>query len=69
MIAFRCQKFDVPNPFTAETIDAVYNQTSGIPRDVLKLAQILWVTAQRARTSQIPVDWVEPAISEAVLNA
>ena len=69
MIAFRCNKFEVPNPFTAETIDAIYNQTSGIPRDVLKLAQILWVTAQRARTEQIPVDWVEPALSEAVLNA
>jgi hypothetical protein len=69
MIQFRCDKFEVPNPFTSEAVDAIYNQTSGVPRDVLKMAQILWVTAQRARQPQIPVEWVEPALSEAVLNA
>jgi general secretion pathway protein A len=69
MIQFRCDKFEVPNPFASATVDAIYNQTSGVPRDVLKMAQILWVTAQRARQEQIPVEWVEPALSEAVLNA
>jgi len=69
MIQFRCDKFEVPNPFTHEAVDAIYNQTSGVPRDVLKMSQILWVTAQRARQAQIPVEWVEPALSEAVLNA
>lgn len=69
MIAFRCKQFDAPNPFTPDAIDAIYNQTSGIPRDVLKMAQILWVTAQRANVTEIPVEWVEPALSEAVLNA
>jgi hypothetical protein len=69
MIQFRCDKFEVPNPFTPQAVDAIYNQTSGVPRDVLKMAQILWVTAQRARQPEIPVEWVEPALSEAVLNA
>jgi hypothetical protein len=59
----------VSNPFTPESVDAIYNATSGVPRDVLKMAQILWVTAQRAHETHIPVDWVEPALSEAVLNA
>jgi general secretion pathway protein A len=69
MIDFRCQKAGVPNPFPSATVDAIYNMTSGVPRDVLKICQILWVSALRANQAEIPVSWVEPAISEAVLNA
>lgn len=69
MIKFRCLKSGVPNPFPAETVDAVYNMTAGVPRDVLKVCQILWVTAQRAKVEEIPAEWVEPTLREAVLNA
>ncbi len=69
MIEFRCRKSDVANPFPAVTVDAIYNMTSGVPRDVLKICQVLWVTAQRVKTEEIPVDWVEPTLQEAVLNA
>jgi hypothetical protein len=43
--------------------------TSGVPRDVLKICQILWLPAQKASVEEIPVEWVEPMVKETELNA
>jgi hypothetical protein len=55
--------------FTDEALQAIYNITSGIPRDVLKICQILWVAAQKDGVEEIPVEWVEPMIKETELDA
>jgi general secretion pathway protein A len=69
VIEFRCLKAGSLNPFTDEALQAIYNITSGIPRDVLKICQILWVAAQKDGIEEIPVDWVEPMIKEIELDA
>jgi general secretion pathway protein A len=69
VIEFRCLKAGSLNPFTDEALQAIYNITSGIPRDVLKICQILWVAAQKDGVEEIPVEWVEPMIKETELDA
>ena len=37
MIAFRCHIFEMENPFSDESIELLYQQTKGIPREIVKL--------------------------------
>jgi hypothetical protein len=69
VIEFRCLKAGSLNPFTDDALQAIYNRTSGVPRDVLTVCQVLWAAAAKEGVEEIPVDWVEPMIQEAVLNA
>ncbi len=69
VIEFRCLKAGSLNPFTDEALQAIYNITSGIPRDVLKICQVLWVAAQKDGIEEIPVEWVEPMVKETELDA
>lgn len=68
VIEFRCLKAGSLNPFTDEALQVIYNMTSGVPRDVLKICQILWVAAQKAGIEEIPVEWVEPMVKETTLD-
>jgi len=69
VIEFRCLKAGSLNPFTDEALQAIYNITSGIPRDVLKICQVLWVAAQKDGIEEIPVEWVEVMSKETELDA
>ncbi len=69
VIEFRCLKAGSLNPFTDEALQAIYNITSGIPRDVLKICQVLWVAAQKDGIEEIPIEWVEPMVKETELDA
>jgi general secretion pathway protein A len=69
VIEFRCLKAGSLNPFTDEALQEIYNQTSGVPRDVLSLCQILWAAAAKEGIEEIPAEWVEPMRREAVMNA
>ncbi len=69
VIEFRCLKAGSLNPFSNEALQAIYNITSGIPRDVLKICQVLWVAAQKDGVEEIPVEWVEPMVKETELDA
>jgi general secretion pathway protein A len=69
VIEFRCLKAGSLNPFTNEALQAIYNITSGIPRDVLKICQVLWVAAQKDGIEEIPVEWVEVMSKETELDA
>jgi hypothetical protein len=57
------------NPFTDDALQAIYNLTSGVPRDVLTICQILWAAAVKEGVMEIPAEWVEPIVKEAVLHA
>lgn len=37
MIAFRCQVSGAENPFSNETMEAIYKLTKGVPRDIVKI--------------------------------
>ncbi len=69
VIEFRCLKAGSLNPFTDEALQAIYNITSGIPRDVLKICQVLWVAAQKDGVEEVPVEWVEVMSKETELDA
>ena len=69
MVQFRCDKAKIENPFPPATIEKIYNFTGGVPREVLKVCQIMFAMGERIELPEIPPDWVEPAASEVILNA
>jgi general secretion pathway protein A len=68
MIAFRCQQAGIPNPFTNETMELIYNHTGGVPREVLKVCGFAYILTLQAGEKTVPVEAVELAASEASLN-
>jgi general secretion pathway protein A len=67
MIAFRCDLDDKPNPFTVEAVEAIYEQTGGIPREVLKACQMAWDIWEMTGAAAIGPDVVPMAVSNARL--
>jgi general secretion pathway protein A len=45
MIAHRCEQAEMPVPFPEEVMEAVYEMTKGIPRDILKLCAQAYETS------------------------
>jgi general secretion pathway protein A len=68
MIAFRCEQAGIPNPFTNETMELIYNHTGGVPREVLKVCGFAYILTLQAGEKTVPVEAVELAASEASLN-
>jgi general secretion pathway protein A len=68
MIAFRCQEFQAPNRFTDDAVEAVYEQTGGVPREILKVCAIAWELAELAGDKTVPREAIEAATSEATLR-
>lgn len=66
MIAFRCQRAGVPQPFEPEAVEAVYRVTGGVPREVLKVCSIALEMARAQGTARIDADLVEALYPEAV---
>lgn len=58
MIAHRCAAEGEPNPFPLETVEAVWAEAKGIPREVLKLCGLTWDTAKRSGLSTVPLEAV-----------
>ncbi len=54
MIDFRCQQAGEENPFSAEAVERIYNQTGGVPREILKVCQIAWVAGQKEAVCSLP---------------
>lgn len=42
MIAFRCERAGVPNPFPSPAADSVFRWTRGVPRDVMKVCGLAY---------------------------
>lgn len=68
MIAFRCEKAGIPNPFTNETMELIYNHTGGVPREVLKVCGFSYILTLQAGEKTVPIEAVQLAVSEASLN-
>jgi general secretion pathway protein A len=67
MLAFRCQQAGINDPFTAESLAALYTRTGGIPRDVLKVAAIAWKFSQADGNKMTP-EIVEEAAAETLMD-
>jgi general secretion pathway protein A len=68
MIAFRCETTGVQNPFSAETVEAIYNAAQGVPREILKVAAAAYDLAQMRGISQVPPEAIPVAVQEMGIN-
>jgi len=68
MIAFRCQKAGIPNPFNNDALQRLYTLTEGVPRDVLKAAAVAYHFMQKDGATEITPELVEEAYAEAILE-
>lgn len=64
MLAFRCETAAVQNPFSAETVEAIYNAAQGVPREILKVAAAAYDLAQMRGISQVPPEAIPIAVEE-----
>jgi general secretion pathway protein A len=68
MIYFRCEKAGIPNPFTDQTVEIIYNRTGGVPREVLKVCGFAYIMTLQAGERVVPAEAVELAAAEASIN-
>jgi general secretion pathway protein A len=68
MISFRCETAGVANPFSAETVEAMYNAAQGVPREILKIAAAAYDLAQMRGISQVPPEAIPTAVREMGLD-
>jgi len=64
MIAFRCQLFGRPNPFEEEAVRALYERSSGVPRDMLKISGIADNMRLLHGVDTVPAEGVHAAADE-----
>jgi general secretion pathway protein A len=59
MIRFRCDRARIPVPFAPDVIEAVFLQSRGVPREVLKICGTAYHLAMKNRITEIPLEVVE----------
>lgn len=64
MLKFRCEKAEVPVPFTPDAYQMIYTLTGGVPRDILKVAAVAY---RFAGGEKIDPELCEDAAKEALL--
>lgn len=69
MIDFRCHIAQASNPFTPESIEAIYTFSKGVPREVIKLCAMSVQYAALNDLDEIPVEIVELAAGDIVQPA
>ncbi len=68
MLTFRCQQADIEIPFSDDAIQAIYDTTGGVPREILKVAAIAYELARVNGMTDVPPEIMEMATREAVLS-
>lgn len=69
MLAFRCEKHDIKNPFPSPTVKAIYDISQGVPRDILKIASAGYALALGSGVDEVPADSIPGIAEEAMLSA
>lgn len=68
MVLFRCQTAGIECPFGEEALREIYDKSGGVPREVLKICQVMFAEGIKMGVSDIPADWVSPVAGEVTLN-
>ena len=68
MIEFRCHIAQVKNPFEDSAIEAVYNYSKGVPREVIKICAMSVQYAMLNELVIIPKEIVEMAQNDVVAD-
>lgn len=58
LVEHRCKVAGKRNPFPPETIEAIWSQVGGIPREVLKFCGTTWDVSERSGYSEVPPEAV-----------
>ncbi len=69
MLAYRCEYWKVANPFTSETIDALYTITGGLPRATLSLCAVAFEMMKLSGAKTISPDLIGVASRETDISA
>lgn len=59
MIKFRCERAEIPVPFAPDVIEAIFLESRGVPRDVLKICGTAYHLAMKNRITSIPLEIVQ----------
>jgi general secretion pathway protein A len=59
MIEFRCDRLDVPNPFTRSALEKIHELSHGVPRRILAVASAGYDLRAMADTDRLDADFVE----------
>ncbi len=61
MIGFRCDRLDVPNPFTMGGLEMIYKLSNGVPRRILAVASAAYDMRMLAPADKLDGEFVEVA--------
>jgi general secretion pathway protein A len=68
MLEFRCEQVELPFPFTDDAIQAIYDATGGVPREILKVAAIAFELSRMNELTTVDGEVARLATREAVLQ-
>jgi general secretion pathway protein A len=61
MIHFRCERLDVPNPFTRSGLEKIHELSKGVPRRILAVASAAYDLRMMTSDDRLAADFVEEA--------
>jgi general secretion pathway protein A len=59
MIEFRCDRLDVPNPFTRSAMEKIHELSHGVPRRILAVASAAYDLRAMADKDRLDADFIE----------
>jgi len=68
MLAYRCEQSFVPNPFSDETIKAIYDISQGVPREILKISAAAYALMKMRGEKSVPAEAIPVIAREATIN-
>lgn len=68
MIAFRCQKAEVNNPFDDASLKALYDISHGVPLDILKIASAAYALMKGTGETSVPAEAISMIAGEAMIE-
>lgn len=68
MLEFRCRESFVDNPFSEESVKAIYDFSQGVPRDILKIAGAAYGLMRATGLSSVPSEEIAEIAKEAMLH-
>jgi general secretion pathway protein A len=68
MLAHRCDKESIHNPFSPEAVEKLYVVTKGIPRSILKVAALAYEMMLMEGTKSIDPDLVSDTVPEVAVQ-
>ncbi len=68
MLEFRCDQAGIPLPFIPQTIKAIYDESGGNPREILKIAAAAYHMMTLKGESIVPPEAIPFVVKEARLN-